>query len=737
RGPAYEDAQGGLWLPLNHGLARVEVGSALEYYDDDLGLDGLILSILRQRGTLYAGTTQGLFALEPAASGAGMARFVRVAGIEGGCGDLLAFRDRLLAATSRGVFEVKTEPPVVEALFPEASYRLAASRDGVRVYVGTRSSGLHALSYRDGRFVHEGRVGRSSDYVRHIVEDASGRLWLKAFTPQRTERIERVDPATSEVGSWRVTVYGPERGLSPREDLVPFRWRDQLFVGAPNRIYRLAADRFEPAPELEAVLPARVDLGAPTVDGRGRLWFYVSPYRAARAEVDRFGKVRLSFPLDRARVREYLAFHTEETDERSSVVWAGGVDGRLIRYDDESSERTGAESFSAMIRRVSVAQAGGALLFGGTAPQARNPLVLPYAANSLRFEYALPRFDAGEANTYQSRLVGHDETWSEWSEEAYRDFTALWEGRYRFEVRGRDVYGRNSEIASFGFRVLPPWYRAWWAMTLYGLAFLASMGVYVRGHRKKLEEKTAQVRERQRLVEELEAKNAELETFTYTVSHDLKSPLFTIQGFLGMLRKDAVSGNTEQLEHDIGRIRTAADQMALLLEDLLELSRVGRRVNPPEAVAFDELAREAVELVAGRIAKRDVKFSIEPELPVVFGDRVRLLQVLQNLIENAVRFMGDERAPRIDVGARQNGEEVIFFVQDNGIGIEPRYHEKIFGLFERLNPDAESTGVGLALVKRIVELHGGRVWVDSEGPGRGSRFCFTLPRGGGAGGGDG
>ncbi|MCP4657476.1 MAG: hypothetical protein GY856_18890, partial [bacterium] len=110
RGPAYEDAQGGLWLPLNHGLARVEVGSALEYYDDDLGLDGLILSVLRQRGTLYAGTTQGLFALEPAASGAGMAQFVRVAGIEGGCGDLLAFRDRLLAATSRGVFEVKTEP---------------------------------------------------------------------------------------------------------------------------------------------------------------------------------------------------------------------------------------------------------------------------------------------------------------------------------------------------------------------------------------------------------------------------------------------------------------------------------------------------------------------------------------------------------------------------------------------------------------------------------------------------
>ena len=114
-------------------------------------------------------------------------------------------------------------------------------------------------------------------------------------------------------------------------------------------------------------------------------------------------------------------------------------------------------------------------------------------------------------------------------------------------------------------------------------------------------------------------------------------------------------------------------------------------------------------------------------MPVVLGDRVRLLQVYQNLIGNAVKFMGDQAAPRVEIGLRQDGTETVFFVRDNGRGIDPEYHDKIFGLFERLNAQVPGTGIGLQLVKRIVEVHGGRVWVESEGQGKGSTFCFTLP----------
>jgi two-component system sensor kinase FixL len=232
--------------------------------------------------------------------------------------------------------------------------------------------------------------------------------------------------------------------------------------------------------------------------------------------------------------------------------------------------------------------------------------------------------------------------------------------------------------------------------------------------------------ERENLIEELERKNAELERFTYTVSHDLKSPLITIKGFLGFLEEDARSGNSEQLNTDIARIQHAADVMQDLLGDLLQLSRIGRIVNPPTRISFRDLAREAVELVGAQIRKKEVKVEIAPDFPDVYGDRARLLEVMQNLVENAVKFMGYQAEPKVEIGIRYDQGTPVFFVRDNGIGIDPKFRSKIFGLFEKLDRKTEGTGVGLALVKRIIEHHGGRIWVDSEGVGKGSTFWFTL-----------
>jgi signal transduction histidine kinase len=226
---------------------------------------------------------------------------------------------------------------------------------------------------------------------------------------------------------------------------------------------------------------------------------------------------------------------------------------------------------------------------------------------------------------------------------------------------------------------------------------------------------------------ELEKRNAELERFTHTVSHDLRSPLVTVMGFLGAIEAAAAAGETARLSEDMARIRAEADRMDRLLKELLELSRVGRAAPEPETAAFADLVREARGLVDGRLRQRGVRLDVDEGLPAVRGDRQRLVEVLQNLLDNAVKFMGDQTEPRIQVGARQDHGPPIFFVRDNGRGIEPRYHEKVFGLFDRLNPTDEGTGVGLALVKSIVELHGGRVWVESEGLGSGSTFCFTLP----------
>ena len=234
--------------------------------------------------------------------------------------------------------------------------------------------------------------------------------------------------------------------------------------------------------------------------------------------------------------------------------------------------------------------------------------------------------------------------------------------------------------------------------------------------------------ERERLIEELEIKNMELERFVYTASHELKSPLVTISGYAGMLGKDINEGNTDKLEHDILRITEAIEILSALIDDLLELSRIGRVINPPEEVSLDELTQDVMDFVSPQHTNQDVKITVLPGLPRVFGDRIRLRGVVQNLIENSLKFRHDQIQPEVEIGARENGAEVVCHVRDNGIGIDPAYHEKVFGLFERLNPEIEGTGIGLAISQRIVELHGGRIWIESEGPGKGSTFFFTIPK---------
>ncbi len=233
--------------------------------------------------------------------------------------------------------------------------------------------------------------------------------------------------------------------------------------------------------------------------------------------------------------------------------------------------------------------------------------------------------------------------------------------------------------------------------------------------------------EREALIAELEAKNAELERFTYTVSHDLKSPLLTIKGFLGYRLRDLERGDPERVRADAGRISGAAEKMARLLDELLELSRIGLVAGEPEAVPLGALALEVAETIGRRDHGAGVEIEVAGGLPTVLGDRVRLREVLENLVENACRFMGDQPSPRIEIGRRQDGGQTVLYVRDNGIGVAPEYHEKIFELFDRLNPQVEGTGIGLAIVRRVVEVHGGRVWVESDGDGTGSTFCFTLP----------
>lgn len=233
---------------------------------------------------------------------------------------------------------------------------------------------------------------------------------------------------------------------------------------------------------------------------------------------------------------------------------------------------------------------------------------------------------------------------------------------------------------------------------------------------------------KRKLVEkELQKKNAEIEQFIYTVSHDLRSPLVTVKTFLGYLEKDMAEGNLEQLAQDLQFIHNASDKMKMLLDELLEFARIGRIDTHPVRISLREVLDEILDCLDGNIKDREVEIRLPVTDVILLGDRYSLLQIWQNLIENAINYSRNGTIPCIELGLVQINDDRVFFVKDNGIGIEPQYLKRIFGIFEKLNQKSPGAGMGLSMVQRIVEISGGRIWAESEGSGKGSCFYFTLP----------
>lgn len=228
---------------------------------------------------------------------------------------------------------------------------------------------------------------------------------------------------------------------------------------------------------------------------------------------------------------------------------------------------------------------------------------------------------------------------------------------------------------------------------------------------------------------ELADKNTELETFVYTVSHDLKTPIVTIEGFIGALREDFGDLVDKNAEKYLDYMSDASRNMEVLINDLLHLSQIGRLPERKTEFSFDDVMEKVLKILRHQIDESGVTLNVEKGLPLVYGEMERLSQVMENLLSNAVKYIGnDNPSPRIDVGAMDQNGRKVFFVRDNGIGIEKRYHKKIFEIFQRLpaaKKSADGTGIGMTIVKRIIEHHGGDVWLDSE-PGKGTAVFFTL-----------
>ena len=247
--------------------------------------------------------------------------------------------------------------------------------------------------------------------------------------------------------------------------------------------------------------------------------------------------------------------------------------------------------------------------------------------------------------------------------------------------------------------------------------------------RKQMEDTlVAQAARERELNESLKQEVAELDAFTYSVSHDLKEPLRAIEAFSQFAMEHCDSQVDEQGREYLTKLANASIRMKNLIDDLLALSRAFRQPGPPSRIDTGGLVGELIEEMQVVLDARDATVEAEQRLPDILAEPTRIRQVFINLIGNAIKFNESEE-PHVKIGVRAKaGGRATFYVQDNGIGIDPKYHERIFGIFQRLHcrEDYEGTGAGLAIVKRVVDFFGGRIWVESE-LGAGAAFLFTLP----------
>jgi signal transduction histidine kinase len=238
-----------------------------------------------------------------------------------------------------------------------------------------------------------------------------------------------------------------------------------------------------------------------------------------------------------------------------------------------------------------------------------------------------------------------------------------------------------------------------------------------------------EIAERKQAEKECRNINVELNNFVRVVSHDLKTPIIAIQGFSSRLLKHYEEKLGKRGGRYVEQIKASARRMEVLVFDLLELSKIGRVVSAFKDVSSLEIVRNVTSALGDRLKENEIELVVTDNLPTICCDGERMYQVFENLLVNAIKFTRVTKAPKIEIGYEDRGNFHQFYVRDNGVGIDPKYHRKVFEMFRRLKQieDQEGTGLGLAIVDRIVKNHNGKVWVESE-KGKGATFHLTLQK---------
>lgn len=680
------DREGGAWIGLESGLARVDWPGALTLFDAASGLRGFVTTIARHEGTFYAGTIEGLFRLAPGDAATGrVARFERL--LSGPVYGLLSDAVGLLVRAQQDLLRVQGDRVESVLPLPGAIGEIVRSRIDPRRFWLNTMQGLHAIYRATDGWRDEGRVARFNDHVASFHECADGTIWIATFN-RGLVRMRFGDPAHPFAGPPEIEQFARGRGLPDKFDhCAVYEWHGEplFFFDGVAMPYRFDAARGQFAPWAEAAQMVERPLfncwsSAPSGED---LWFTNNDPRPAQHAIFRRREGQGApqyLPHAVAETAGKIWRFVEESGP-DGVLWICSSNG-LLRLE-LSRAFTPPAPLTALLRT------------DGISDGAR----VPAADAAPSFVFSAPRFQPGAAVQFQSRLVGLDDDWSPWSTERTRTYAHLPPREYRFEVRARDADGVVSAPAGVGFTLLPPWWRTAWALVPAALMAIALVAAVTRGfvlralrHRLALlEAQSAVERERLRLARDLH--------------DDIGSGLGRVILFAG--EAERAQADPARLTAALGRIRTSA-------QELVQHAREIVWAVSPQHDTVASLAERLADHVSETFRAANIACTIDvpldlPAIPLHSEARHSLFLAVKEAVHNTLKY-ADATQAALRIAA--SDDTLVVSLSDNGRGFTPG--------------ERRGSGHGLRNLAARAEALGGTAQITSA-PGQGTTVVLRIP----------
>ena len=726
----YQDKQGGLWLAMNEGIARIEITSPFTKMDKKNTGNDFITSIYRYKDRLFAANSFGILYFDKSLS-----VFKPVAGINSGGQNFVNMDDSLLASAVSGIYKIDDKIAHVEFKYDAPSlYR--SKLDSNIIYV-TYRIGLDVLSYKNGRLKLLRKIQGIKSEINNLVQDADGSLWIETdYEGVLHIKFRGSNVSTEENSNIAIDDYNNKNYL-PGNRCSILSIDNKVLFATDKGLFRFnyKTNRFVPDSLLgESFANSSNKISLTSKNQNGDIWILAETETGnelGKAVKQKNGNY-LWYPAPAFRRLDlnnvFCIYSDHDPADNKEYLWISTDEG-LLRYDPGINKDYKKE-FPVYIRDVIVNH--DSLIFAGTGNNYSNPEnIFSFEDNNINFRCSAVSFDNSAANLYQYFLDGYDKEWSMWTSDPIKEYTNLSGGKYKFHVRSKNVYGVISKGDIFGFTVLSPWYFSGWAYLFYSLAFLGIIYIIRHFELKRLNKKHAlelHLVEYEKLKEIDRLKSQ----FFANISHEFRTPLTLILGQIESVLSSKIDIKEKGKLHVANR---NARRLLTLINQLLDLSKLESgsmelKTEQHNIVSFLKSLFYSFESVA-ESKKITLKFNSELEnIPVVF-DPDKMEKIFYNLVSNAFKFTPVNGRIKVSLDI-VNSKLVRIRVRDSGKGIDKKELTHIFDRFYQADGSStreyEGTGIGLSLTKELIELHKGNISVISK-EGQGTEFIITLPLG--------